>query len=157
MLRCCLREDAMKCPLCRDKELVHLDIGARDLVAVMRCPACRGCWVDEVELEKMEAGVWSSVEDMRLSSVEALSELICPRCAARLVTVSPDDHPDLAIDRCPSGHGLWLDSGELARLHDVAVERAAEHGGLHDRPDGWSRLRWVTHRVAERWKRSHEE
>ena len=34
----------------------------------------------------------------------------CPRCAAGLEQV---DHLGVKIDRCPAGHGMWLDAGEF--------------------------------------------
>ena len=34
----------------------------------------------------------------------------CPRCAAGLEQV---DHLGVKVDRCPAGHGMWLDSGEF--------------------------------------------
>jgi Zn-finger nucleic acid-binding protein len=92
------------------------------------------------------------VDDLRLTVAEALSDLLCPKCSARMATVNPDDHAELAIERCPSCHGLWLDAGELARLHEIAVTHAAaQSAGLHQRPDGWSHLRWASYRVAEHW------
>ena len=147
----------MKCPLCSTQDLARVELGERDPLGAMRCPTCRGCWVSAGELERIEAGAWHSVEDLRLRAVEAIAERACPQCESLLGTVSPEDHPELRIERCPACHGFWLDSGELDGLHALAAEHAAEHGGLHSRPDGWSRLRWITYRVAERWQRSHEE
>ena len=34
----------------------------------------------------------------------------CPRCAAGLEQI---DHVGVKIDRCPAGHGMWLDTGEF--------------------------------------------
>lgn len=147
----------MKCPRCADKELSHLDLGQREFIAVESCPRCHGCWLDHKQLERLEAGVWSDIDELRLTSAEALSDLICPRCSARMARVNPEDHPELAIDRCPSCHGLWLDHGEFEPLHEIAARHAMEHGGLRERPDGWSYLRWVTYRLAERWEKTHEE
>ena len=145
----------MKCPRCVASDLHHRDLGEREAIGVEQCSSCHGCWVDVAELERLESGTWSRVDDLRLTVVEALSELLCPRCSARMATMNPDDHAELAIDRCPTCHGLWLDAGELARLHVVAVEHVAAHGGLKQRPDGWSHLRWASYRVAEHWKQIH--
>jgi len=147
----------MKCPRCQGAELRHLDLGEREFIAVEHCPRCRGCWLDHRQLERLEAGVWSRVDGLDLASDEALSELLCPRCAASMTRVSPRDEPQLDIDRCPACHGLWLDHGEREALHEVAARDAAAHGGLATRPDGWSLLRWVTVRVADRWARTREE
>jgi Zn-finger nucleic acid-binding protein len=51
----------------------------------------------------------------------------CPVCAGAL---EPYDHEGVELDRCPVGHGLWFDRGELATVvHSSADERAeaAEH------------------------------
>jgi Zn-finger nucleic acid-binding protein len=147
----------VECPSCGAGELRRHSFGERERLGVAACEACRGCWVEHADLERLEPGVWSHVDDLRFSTAEALSGLLCPHCGARLATVNPDDHRELAIERCPSCHGLWLDAGELSRLHEVAAQHVAEAGGLAERPDGWSRLRWITYRVAERWKQTHED
>lgn len=146
----------MKCPNCGAEALDRRTLGERDALAVAACPTCRGCWIDRAALDRIEHGVWSEVEQLHFTTAETLSGLVCPHCAARLATVNPHDHSDLAIDRCPSCHGLWLDAGELSRLHEMAAQHAADAGGLEQRPDGWSRLRWISYRVAARWNRTHE-
>jgi hypothetical protein len=37
----------------------------------------------------------------------------CPRCQAGLVTKK---EYGVAVDECPSGHGMWLDRGELETI-----------------------------------------
>ena len=47
---------------------------------------------------------------------EALRELTrmrCPKCGERLTTRTA---LDVEIDECPTGHGIWLDTGELEKL-----------------------------------------
>lgn len=47
---------------------------------------------------------------------EALRELTrmrCPKCGERLTTRT---ELDVEIDECPTGHGIWLDTGELEKL-----------------------------------------
>lgn len=47
--------------------------------------------------------------------------LKCPGCGAAL---EPKTFAGQPVDRCPAGHGVWLDDGELsASLRDVG-ERA---------------------------------
>ncbi len=147
----------MRCPRCGNPALHDTQQGRRDVIAVKQCPRCRGCWIGHHALEQLAQGVWSSVDSLQLTSAEALSELVCPECSAQLTRVNPSDHPELAIDRCPSCHGLWLDAGELEALHAIAAQAVAEHGGMRRRPDGWSYARWVTYRLAEQWRRSREE
>jgi len=46
-------------------------------------------------------------------TARAVSEaaLTCPGCHVEL---TPETFADQPIDRCPAGHGVWLDDGELA-------------------------------------------
>ena len=41
----------------------------------------------------------------------------CPRCRARMDHVRAPAKPDpVILDRCPHGHGLWFDAGELDQV-----------------------------------------
>jgi uncharacterized protein len=40
----------MKCPVCKDKDLVMAD---RQGVEIDYCPSCRGIWLDRGELDKL--------------------------------------------------------------------------------------------------------
>ncbi|MCW2920983.1 MAG: hypothetical protein JWL76_857 [Thermoleophilia bacterium] len=49
----------------------------------------------------------------------------CPSCSATLDVVN---HEGVELDRCPAGHGIWLDKGELRAvvLSEVADRPAEE-------------------------------
>jgi Zn-finger nucleic acid-binding protein len=48
----------------------------------------------------------------------------CPVCAGAL---EPFHHEGVELDRCPTGHGLWFDRGELAMVvHSEQAPRTAE-------------------------------
>lgn len=48
----------------------------------------------------------------------------CLICNAELTHVN---HEGVTVDSCPSGHGLWLDQGELQKIaHDEVNERQDE-------------------------------
>ena len=38
----------------------------------------------------------------------------CPKCGMELEEIA---YEDIGLDRCPACEGLWLDKGELERLH----------------------------------------
>jgi hypothetical protein len=42
-----------------------------------------------------------------------LARMRCPKCGEHLQTRT---HLEVGIDECPSGHGIWLDDGELQKL-----------------------------------------
>ncbi len=58
-------------------------------------------------------------EDLTFAVRDATeAALRCPACAAALAPATFAAQP---VDRCPAGHGVWLDDGELtAALRIVA-------------------------------------
>jgi hypothetical protein len=65
---------------------------------------------DRELLQKLKGQTQSQQEQ----AVRDLARTRCPRCGERLVTKM---HLDVEVDECPSGHGLWLDAGEMEKLH----------------------------------------
>ena len=144
----------MQCPNCSNP-LVQVGLAEHGLTSVQACRKCGGCWIDKSELEGVHSGVWGNVQAMGVRVAEVLSETICPRCAIQCTEVSPEDHHELNIDRCPSCHGLWLGRGELDSLYAVATAYGEEHGTLAEQPANWSALRWLTYRMALAWTSTH--
>jgi len=56
-------------------------------------------------------------------TARAVSEaaLLCPGCG---VGLTPETFAEQPIDRCPRGHGVWLDDGELASALRTVAPRA---------------------------------
>ena len=46
-------------------------------------------------------------------SVRELARMRCPKCGDRLTTRM---HLEVELDEGPSGHGIWLNTGELEKL-----------------------------------------
>ncbi|MFW6171519.1 MAG: zf-TFIIB domain-containing protein [Planctomycetota bacterium] len=86
------------------------------------CPDCEGIWFDAQELHELFelVGVPEQIHDLEghLERLErAGSRRSCPRCGGRIAPVKmPQGEGDLVLDRCPRGHGLWFDKGELETL-----------------------------------------
>lgn len=137
----------MHCPSC-NTTLQSSDLSQHGFVAVDYCPSCRGCWLDVAALEGTHSGVWTHLDEMGVTVADAFSDYNCPHCAARLVSVTPEDHPELRVDRCPSCHGIWLDNGELEKLREVLIEDGEQHGTLTERPPSWSVVKWIGYRLA---------
>ena len=51
-----------------------------------------------------------AIEKLRQATTGGAVAAVCPRCGAGLEQV---DEVGVKIDRCPAGHGMWLDTGEL--------------------------------------------
>ncbi len=52
----------------------------------------------------------------------------CPECQKAMLAINYDYSSGVIIDRCPDGHGIWLDGNELekAQLHREHWEQEAE-------------------------------
>ncbi len=87
-------------------------------VEVDFCPHCKGCWLDEGELEQILRG---RDDAMHLVDWDAGRKGVrrCPRCTKKMrILTLPDGGPE--IDLCPAACGIWFDKGELravARTH----------------------------------------
>jgi Zn-finger nucleic acid-binding protein len=113
------------CPDC-DEPLVIYELEG---VEVDHCLGCSGSWLDAGELELL--GELSGIHAGALTAALAGAATSrrgarrCPRCRRRLDVVRVGDGEPVELDRCPVGHGFWLDRGET-----VAVIRA--FGGAVD-------------------------
>jgi Zn-finger nucleic acid-binding protein len=84
------------------------------------CGSCGGVWLDAGELESLLADETQSRQLLASfvaagSGTEAARQ--CPICQKpmEIVYAGPMDKAIL-LDRCPHGHGLWFDRGELKQV-----------------------------------------
>ena len=107
----------MQCPACRGKDMFVLEF---ELMELDYCPDCRGIWLDSGELELIGEKAGALQGDL-LSALEAdenakdavRSDRACPVCNRSLQEVNTAGKALITVDRCPDGHGLWFDHGEL--------------------------------------------
>jgi Zn-finger nucleic acid-binding protein len=117
----------MKCPACRklmivvEHEKIELDF----------CVNCSGVWFDAGELglllETMELEGDHVSLDSILTSPEAKSaekKRRCPICGSKMKKSTVGREPEVLIDACPNGHGLWFDSGEVGQLITQLPDKA---------------------------------
>jgi len=55
-------------------------------------------------------------EALRVGSHGPGSRRRCLRCRRRMQQVAIEGCTGVLVDRCPAGHGLWFDAGELAAV-----------------------------------------
>lgn len=85
------------------------------------CRSCRGAWVSEDRLAEMVRTMRSELFADELTFVARAAveaALSCPGCGASL---APETFAGQPIDRCPKGHGVWLDDGELSSALRTSV------------------------------------
>jgi Zn-finger nucleic acid-binding protein len=134
----------MNCPL--DKApLIGIEF---DLIELDYCTVCKGIWLDPGELELLFGDAEACREflggspDRHGAPTVVEKARRCPLCEARMPKLMLGGAPPVIVDRCPAGHGLWLDGGELESLlrQGAGPGRAAQVatflGGLLGKTEG---------------------
>jgi len=112
------------CPVCRKPMLAY----ELDGVEIDHCVECSGTWLDGGELEQITELSGASPGPLAAALDAAVSggatRRRCPRCSRKLRKLDVGADPTVELDRCPKGHGLWFDQGELDTV--VRAHAAAE-------------------------------
>ncbi len=57
----------------------------------------------------------------------------CPVCVKKMRKAAIGHEPEVIIDVCPQGEGLWFDGGELGQVIKQHVDKSSEESGISDR------------------------
>jgi Zn-finger nucleic acid-binding protein len=86
------------------------------------CVRCRGVWFDHAELElflhtldRPAAGA-AALRMKPHTGTTAEQPRKCPLCRKRMQKSTIGSNPEVLIDSCSRGHGLWFDGGELDQV-----------------------------------------
>jgi len=102
----------MNCPDC-SYPLIILEV---EQIEVDHCLACKGVWLDAGELELVLEGaenrdrIMATLADCKEGTDKKVR---CPMCNRHLDKVSYGDDKKVQLDKCPDGHGLWFEHGEI--------------------------------------------
>lgn len=116
----------MICPACRDVMIVV----EQDQVELDYCTICAGVWFDSGELELMleklgvDGGILSL--DKMADQPEAKSaekKRRCPVCGRKMKKARIGREPEVLIDVCPKGDGLWFDGGEMRQVIEQCLQK----------------------------------
>jgi len=108
----------VKCPVCRELMIVveHADI------ELDYCVHCKGVWFDATELDLLLRSL-GLAEGHDLASLMRLPKRSpteaprrCPRCRKKMHKMMIGREPEVMIDSCVRGHGLWFDGGEVEQV-----------------------------------------
>ena len=121
----------MKCPACNNLMIVV----EHENIELDYCANCSGVWFDEGELEllleTMELERTTLSLDDILTSPEAESaekKRKCPICGTKMKKATVGHEPEVLIDVCPRGDGLWFDSGEVGQLITQLPDKSDSQG-----------------------------
>jgi uncharacterized protein len=70
--------------------------------------------------QKVEQEKQQKLAEAERHKAKELHFMKCPKCGMNLVEI---DYKSIKVDRCSSCEGIWLDTGELARI--VKLEKGA--------------------------------
>ena len=109
----------MICPICKSDMIVV----EHSRIELDYCTNCSGVWFDSGELELMletmgleETGL--SLDNILASPKAKTSEKKrrCPICGQKMSKATIGQEPEVLIDVCRQGDGLWFDGGEVGQL-----------------------------------------
>ena len=119
----------MKCPACNSLMIVV----EHEKIELDYCLNCSGVWFDaeelELLLEAMQLEGTSLSLDNILTSPEdnsAEKKRNCPICSRKMKKATVGHEPEVIIDACSWGDGLWFDSGEVGQLITQLPDKPSE-------------------------------
>lgn len=111
-----------QCPQCRHKALKITRYQDQEIDV---CPSCRGLWFEAGEFDAaLGNDEKEPVIEGKHRKAHESTDMSCPDCDATLDRHHLLKGYEVEIERCPAGHGIWIEREEL----DEAL--AAEH--LHE-------------------------
>ena len=109
----------MMCPVCK-RDMIDVEYSQIELDY---CTKCQGVWFDAEELELLfdRMGLQDHglpLDDLLNSPEAETSEKKhkCPICNQKMKKTITGKQPEILIDVCRQGDGLWLDGGEVSQL-----------------------------------------
>ncbi|MBM3132371.1 MAG: hypothetical protein FJZ95_04995 [Chloroflexi bacterium] len=109
----------MKCPACKSLMIVI----EHERIELDYCPKCAGVWFDAGELELLFDAMQLEKAPFSLNSILTSPETKtdekkrrCPICGRKMKKSTVGKEPEVLIDACSRGDGLWFDKGEVGQL-----------------------------------------
>ncbi len=109
----------MICPACKTETVVV----EHEKIELDYCTNCQGVWFDSGELELFLGSMSLESHSQFLSDILSSPEdkpsekkRKCPICHRKMKKATLSQQPELLIDVCLKGDGLWFDGGEVGQL-----------------------------------------
>jgi len=100
------------------------------------CTSCHGVWFDSGELELLLESVSLEPSSPFLNNILGSPETRssekkrkCPICNKKMKKTTIGQQPEILIDVCRQGDGLWFDGGEMEQLIRQLVKKQPEKLG----------------------------
>lgn len=126
----------MICPTCREVMIIV----EQDKIELDHCPDCLGVWFDAGELELMLERMGLESSALTLTQIVHLPEAVtkekkrrCPVCRRKMKKVHIGKEPEVLIDVCGWGDGLWFDGGEVHQIIKQCVKKPSPKASSEER------------------------
>ncbi len=119
----------MICPVCKSDIIVV----EYNKIELDYCTDCQGVWFDSGELELLLESINLESQNIFLSNILSSEEAEssekkrkCPICGQKMKKTGIGQEPEILIDVCQRGDGLWFDGGELGQLTRQMAKKPSE-------------------------------
>lgn len=126
----------MYCPVCKEPMVIV----ENEKIELDYCTTCLGVWFDAGELALLLESLDLEVGEFNVADILTLPEKMiaekkrrCPVCKKKMRKAAIGHEPEVVIDVCPQGEGLWFDGGELGQVIKQRVDKSSEESGISDR------------------------
>jgi Zn-finger nucleic acid-binding protein len=107
------------CPTCKGVVIIV----EHERIELDYCIECHGVWFDAGELDllldrlALDGAAFTMEEIISLPEKQvAEKKRACPVCRKKMKKVIIGSDPEVLIDICQRGHGIWFDGGELSQV-----------------------------------------
>jgi len=122
----------MICPVCKSDMIVV----EHSKIELDYCTSCYGVWFDSGELELLLESVSLEPSSPFLNNILGSPETRssekkrkCPICNKKMKKTTIGQQPEILIDVCRQGDGLWFDGGEMEQLITQLAKKRPEKLG----------------------------
>ena len=126
----------MHCPVCKEPMIIV----EHEKIELDYCTSCLGVWFDAGELALLLESMDLEVGEFNIADIMTLPEKRiaerkrrCPVCRKKMRKAAIGHEPEVVIDACPRGEGLWFDGGEVGHVITQLLDKPSAEPGAPDR------------------------
>ncbi|MEA1958779.1 MAG: zf-TFIIB domain-containing protein, partial [Chloroflexota bacterium] len=104
------------------------------------CTKCLGVWFDAGELELLIDSIDVDASSFNMEKILSLPKKRikeatrkCSLCNKKMKKVAIGHDPEVIIDACPRGEGLWFDGGEVGQVIKQLLDKSSAGAMAEDR------------------------
>jgi Zn-finger nucleic acid-binding protein len=124
------------CPVCKEPMIVV----EHEKIELDYCTTCLGVWFDAGELALLLESLDLEVGEFNIADIMTLPEKKiaekkrrCPVCGKKMQKAAIGNDPEVVIDVCTWGEGMWFDGDEVGHVIRQLLDKPSAELGAPDR------------------------